>query len=127
MYAIPIGLSTLSAAERALDVIGQNVANSATPGYHRQTLDLVDRVYDGVHGAGVVVGAVNRNIDDLLHGSVLATGSQDSLASTRLDIEQQVQSSLTTAAIDTRINDFFNQVSRLTVNPADLTQRRTVL
>ncbi len=34
------GLSGLQAQRRALDLIGHNVANAATPGYHRQRAEL---------------------------------------------------------------------------------------
>ena len=35
-----IALSGLAAAQRAFDVIGNNIANAATEGYHRQRLEL---------------------------------------------------------------------------------------
>jgi len=35
-----IGISGLNAASRALEVIGNNIANAATEGYHRQRLEL---------------------------------------------------------------------------------------
>ena len=35
-----IGLSGLDAAQKALDVIGNNIANAATEGYHRQRIDF---------------------------------------------------------------------------------------
>ncbi len=40
MAGYDIGMSGISAAQKALNVIGNNLANAATPGYHRQQVDL---------------------------------------------------------------------------------------
>ena len=40
MDSYSIGLSGLGAAQKALDVIGNNIANAATEGYHRQRIEL---------------------------------------------------------------------------------------
>ena len=37
MDSFSIGLSGLDAAQKALDTIGNNIANAATEGYHRQS------------------------------------------------------------------------------------------
>ena len=68
------GLSGLQAQRRALDLIGHNISNAATPGYHRQRVELqgVGAPSNGVFsGAGVrqygvdVIG-VSRGYDALL-------------------------------------------------------------
>ncbi len=40
MQDFAIGLSGLNAAQAALEVVGNNVANAATDGYHRQQIEL---------------------------------------------------------------------------------------
>ena len=40
MDSLSIGISGLQAAQKAFDIIGNNVANAATDGYHRQRIDL---------------------------------------------------------------------------------------
>ncbi|MHC4734590.1 MAG: flagellar basal body protein [Planctomycetota bacterium] len=40
MDSFSIGLSGLDAAQKALDTIGNNIANAATEGYHRQRINL---------------------------------------------------------------------------------------
>jgi flagellar hook protein FlgE len=40
MDSFSIGISGLKAAQRAFDIIGNNVANAATDGYHRQRIEL---------------------------------------------------------------------------------------
>ena len=44
MSDLSIGVSALNAAELALQVIGQNIANAGTPGYHRQVAMLSEAV-----------------------------------------------------------------------------------
>jgi len=70
-----IGISGLNAAKRALDVIGNNIANSATEGYHRQRIELSPNSpsRDGslLFGAGVNVDGVTRIIDNFLEQEIL--------------------------------------------------------
>jgi len=40
MDSFGIGLSGLSAAQKAFEIIGNNIANAATDGYHRQNINL---------------------------------------------------------------------------------------
>ncbi|WP_226346443.1 flagellar hook-associated protein FlgK [Agilicoccus flavus] len=70
-----IGTSAIHAAQRGLDVTGQNIANSATPGYSRQRVDLEAiggpgvpafwSKYDGT-GEGVKITGVSRLTDSFL-------------------------------------------------------------
>ena len=46
--SLNIGTSAIHAAQRGLDVTGQNIANAATPGYTRQRVDL-----ESIGGPGV--------------------------------------------------------------------------
>ncbi len=128
MNAAPaIGLSALTAGQRALDVIGQNIANASTPGYHRQEVVLADRVYDGVHGVGVDVQRVRRFEDWPLHRGVLTASSDSSMSQAQLNIEQQVESFWTSASLGKQVGSFFDGLQMLSTRPDDLTLRRTVL
>jgi flagellar hook-associated protein FlgK len=65
-----IGLTGLTAAQRAIELIGTNLANAATEGYHRQTLNLSPIELAGpntrVSFGGVEIIGVNRGYDLLL-------------------------------------------------------------
>lgn len=79
-----IGTSAIHAAQRGLDVVGQNVANSATPGYTRQRVDLESiggpgvpafwSRYDG-SGEGVKVTGVTRMNDEFLEARARNTNA----------------------------------------------------
>ncbi len=74
MSNFSIGLSGLNAAYTALDVIGNNIANAATEGYHRQRIELnpstVTQNNQVASGGGVDVAGITRMIDGLLEREI---------------------------------------------------------
>ncbi|TFG49259.1 MAG: flagellar hook-associated protein FlgK, partial [Candidatus Brocadiia bacterium] len=79
MYDFGIGLSGLTAAQNAMDVIGNNIANAATEGFHRQRLQLTPS-YSAQNGSiliggGVEIAGVTRMIDTLLEQEILRQNS----------------------------------------------------
>lgn len=96
-----IAISGLNAARKAIDVIGNNIANAATEGYHRQRVDLspaYSSQQGGVFlGGGVDIKSVTRMIDTLLDQEILR---QKSLLS------QANQESATLSTIETALGEF---------------------
>jgi flagellar hook-associated protein 1 FlgK len=127
MNATAIGLSTISAAEVAIDVVGQNVANLSTPGYREQSVSLVDQVFDGVHGVGVKVNNIRQADDGFIQTQINNVNAQVGSATASLKPEQQIESAVSSGAIDQQLNAFFNQVSQLTTDPSNLALRQQVL
>ncbi|WP_421510645.1 flagellar hook protein FlgE [Enterobacter sp. JS8-1] len=64
------GLSGLSAAAKALDVVGNNIANSQTVGFKAGSVAFAD-IFAGSTGMGVQVAGVSQNFGDggLMNGS----------------------------------------------------------
>ena len=58
-------LSGLTAAQAALQVTSDNIANASTPGYTRKTVDLESRRVVG-QGAGVQTGEISREVDEFI-------------------------------------------------------------
>lgn len=56
------GLSGLSAAAKALDVVGNNIANSQTVGFKAGSVSFAD-IFAGSTGMGVQVAGVNQNFE----------------------------------------------------------------
>jgi len=78
MANFDIGLSGIDAAQVALEVIGNNVANAATEGYHRQRVELVPSSRaqaGGLAEGGVEVASVMRLIDQLLEREIVSQQS----------------------------------------------------
>lgn len=58
------GLSGLNAASQALDVVGNNIANSQTVGFKSGTIAFADIFAGSQVGMGVQVSSVNQNFSD---------------------------------------------------------------
>ncbi len=127
MKATAIGLSALSVGQRSLDVIGQNVANAATSGFHRRRVHMVPLVYDGFHGTGVGIQRIVRYEDRMLRSAILNATAENAWAKARIDVENQVQSLASATQIDQQMARFFDTATQLTARPADLALRRTLL
>lgn len=57
------GLSGLNAAAKALDVVGNNIANSQTAGFKSGAVAFAD-IFAGASGLGVQVAGVNQSFED---------------------------------------------------------------
>jgi len=100
-----IGTSAIHAAQRGLDVTGQNIANSATPGYTRQRVELEAiggpgvpafwSRYDGT-GEGVKVTGVKRMNDEFLEARTRETNANLG------NVEEQAK---TMAALERTVNE----------------------
>ena len=121
-----IALSGLDAAQKALDVIGNNIANAATEGYHRQRIELrpMDDVYTGgiIIGQGVEVEGVTRLIDKFLDGQIVNQESIMAQISKELDALMVLESAfgeLSTEGLSTAMDNFFNALHELATKPKD--------
>ena len=129
MNAFPIGTSAISTGQRALDLIGQNLANATTPGYHRQAVNLVSRVTGGVQGTGVDVASITRYTAAPVRTAILTGNAAQGALDARLDTRRQIESTLGTGTggIADGINSFFNQVEQLTSRPDSTAARRPIV
>ncbi|MDB5307479.1 MAG: flgK [Gemmataceae bacterium] len=133
MNAFSIGLSALQTGQSTLDLIGQNLANATTPGYHRQVVDLVARTTAGT-GTGVDIASVTRFTSPPVRTAILRGNADRAAATAQLDIEQQVQTTLTAGStgktpggVGDGLTSLFNQITQLTSTPSDPAVRRTVV
>jgi flagellar hook-associated protein 1 len=128
MNAFPIGTSAISVARRAIDVIGQNIANAATPGYTRQTAQLENRV-TGTLGSGVDVASVTRFAAPAVRTAILAGNSDQAAFDERLAVRRQIEATFGAGAggIGDALNGFFDQVEQLTGRPDNTAARRPLL
>ena len=129
MNAFPIGLSALAAGTRGLDLVGQNIANANTPGYHRQRLDFSSRTTDGFNGTGVEIAGMTRYEAQAVRTAILRGNSDQADASARLNVRRQVEATLGAGpgGIGGAFERFFNQVEGLTARPDDPAVRRPLI
>jgi len=128
MSNFSIGLSGLGAAQNALDIIGNNIANAATEGYHLQRVKLrpADSVQTGrlVIGCGVETASAARLIDGLLEQEILRQQSLLGQVSQEFNTLRTVESAFGEfsgdGGLNAAIDDFFNALHDLSANPAEI-------
>ena len=97
MDSFDIGISGLNASQQAFEIIGNNIANAATEGYHRQRLNLSaaysSQVGQMIVGGGVDSGGVTRLIDMLLDNEVVRQQSSLSQLSQEVNTLRTIETS----------------------------------
>ena len=127
MSGFSIGLSGIDAAQKALDIIGNNIANAATDGYHRQQINLSpsysSQTGDNLIGGGVDFKGVTRVIDSLLEQQILRQNSVSEQLSQEVQTMQTVESSFSefssSGGLNAAIDSFFNSMQDLVSHPAE--------
>ena len=141
-----LGLQTalrgLTAQQQALDVAGHNIANSATPGYSRQSAVLVaapalhltaGAVATGAGallGTGVDIAALTRARDGFLDLQYRAQAMQLGDASTRAALLAQAQTALSEPSDDglaAGLQSFWNAWGALANTPTSAPARQVLL
>jgi flagellar hook-associated protein 1 FlgK len=74
--ALSNALSGMRIGQNALDVLSRNVANSGTPGYHKQSLSVIDTL--GVNSTYVRTGEVTRAFNQSLQQHYSRSASDSS-------------------------------------------------
>ncbi len=131
-----IGLSGLNAAQRALEVVGNNIANAATEGYHRQRVDLTTAYSSQTGsvsvGGGVNVKGVTRAVDTLLEQEIVRQKSSLKHVSTEVDMLSSVETALgelsgETGGLNILMDKFFASLTDLAAHPNDAIWQNQVL
>lgn len=128
-----IGLTGLNAAQAHLATAGHNIANAATPGYHRQRVELqnalVQGTGEGFFGTGVEIATVSRVYSAFLDDQVAsALGRQAYLDAYRDEITQ-IDNLLADAnsGLSPALSEFFNTVHALGADPDSAATRQAML
>ncbi len=130
-----IGISGLSAAQKALDIIGNNIANAATEGYHRQRVDFTPlySVQEGelLLGGGVEIAGITRMVDVLLEEEILRQQSLLGQVSQELGTLRTVESTFgefaSGSGLNAALDQFFNALSDLAADPTGAIWQNQVL
>lgn len=133
--ALQIGRSALTTHQAAIEVAGNNLANMATQGYHRQRILLEplrnQQLQAGIFvGRGVQMQSITRQVDAALEGRVRANLADQSFSLARRDILSQIealQNEFSDSDLSSHLNAFFNAWSELANNPQNHALRTVVL
>lgn len=139
-FGINIALSSLLAQQRALDVVGHNVANVNTPGYRRQEAVLAPgRPYPpaggnpvlmgGQWGSGVEVEMIRRAQNaylDLQARTVRQDTAQWEAAHAALQEVESIIAQTSDSDLGALLDHFWNAWQDLSANPEELSARVNV-
>ena len=135
MQNFSIGLSGLNAAYAAMDVIGNNIANASTEGYHRQRVELrpSDTTQTGraAIGAGVDVAGVTRLINTLVQREIVSQTSSYGQVSQELSTLSSVETTFgefgASGGLNETLDKFFDALRGLAANPLEQIWRNEVI
>lgn len=114
--AFQIGRSALTASQLGLQVAGNNLANAATPGYSRQSINFSPTasqyIGNGISiGRGVTADSVRRQIDSALQARLNQGLSRESAGGHRASVYASVETTigeLTDNDFSSELSSFFN-------------------
>ena len=135
MDSFEIGISGLTAAQCAFEIIGNNIANAATEGYHCQKLNLVPAYTSMVDsvlvGGGVDIAEVTRLIDSLLENEILRQQSSLGKISQEVNTLRTVETAFgelsSGSSLSEAIDEFFNALQDLSVYPDEAVYQQQVV
>src|SRR5688500_18105318 len=123
--ALSNALSGMRSGQNGLDVLSRNVANAGVPGYHRQSLSVVD--VQGSSSAYVRNGVVTRAFNDSLQLHYSRALSDSGFSSVRANFVDRLQMMIgkpgAAGGLDTAFADFQAAMSQLAVSPDDYAVR----
>ena len=132
-----IASRSLAAEQLAMEVTGNNMANATTPGYRRETANLVESppipdpsLGDTLQGQGVRVDAITRAQNAFLSRSVrlqYGTAGYWNSLNTVLSQIQNVFQEPSSSGLAEAMNQFFNSWLTLSQTPDSLPARQAVL
>jgi flagellar hook-associated protein 1 FlgK len=133
MSIFSIGLTGLNAAQANLATTGHNIANAATPGFHRQRVEMANAypqpTGDGFIGTGVDVQTVVRIYSDFLDGQVFAAQGRLAYLEAYRDQIGQIDNLLAdpNAGLTPAVDEFFAGVQQVATDPDSPASRQGML
>ena len=132
--SLQIARSGLIAHQTGIEVTGNNLANVATPGYHRQRVNLapIRPTENGqglLIGNGVKVDSITRQVNEALEGRLRAANADAGASGAERDLLlriEAVQNELSDVDLSSQLTAYFDAWSQLSTNPQDLSLRTLV-
>jgi flagellar hook-associated protein 1 FlgK len=127
--AIGNALSGLKASQTALEVISRNISNAGTPGYHKQTLNVIE-VGRG-DNSYVRAGQVNRAFDMILQNYYTKQVPETAYSATRGTFLDRMQTAMgkpgSPGSLDTMLGHLQNAMDALATSPDNYATRADVV
>ncbi len=132
--SLEIARSGLIAHQTGVQVTGHNLANVATPGFHRQQVNLAPArstdIGQGLYvGNGVRVDSITRHVNEALEARLRSAVADENASGVDRDLLariESIQNELTDTDLSSRMGAYFDAWSQLSTNPQDLSLRTLV-
>lgn len=129
--SLQIGRTGLLASQAALQVVGQNLANLSTEGYHRQKITLApersQEIGQGLFlGRGVTIQSITRVVDEALESRLRGSISDQSASEVRQQLLgriEAIENEFSGTDLSTALGEFFDAFSELANRPQDVSLR----
>jgi flagellar hook-associated protein 1 FlgK len=122
-------LSGMNTSQSSLNVLSRNVANAGTPGYHKQSLSVIDTM--GLNSVFARSGGVQRAFDQSLqayyNSSTSDSGYTSAMAATLDQLQTYLGKPGDDGSLDTMFGNFENALQALGTSPDDYATRSTVV
>ena len=128
-----IGLTGLNASQAYLNTTSHNIANAATPGYHRQsvTQEARDPLFLGgaFFGTGTQITGVKRAYSELLETQVLNADNRRAEYAAYNRFISQVDNVLADSdtGLTPALNEFFGALQSVSSNPTNVAARQALI
>jgi flagellar hook-associated protein 1 FlgK len=123
--ALSNALSGMTVGQKGLDLLSRNVANSGVPGYHRQSLTVIDTM--GANSSYVRDGAVTRAFDERLQHYYTQTLSETGFTSVRASFLDRLQTAFgmpgQAGSLDTAFSSFQSALDAIATSPDSYASR----
>lgn len=127
--AIGNALSGLKASQTALEVISRNISNAGTPGYHKQSLNVIE-VGRG-DNSYVRAGDVTRAFDSILQNYYTKQVPETAYSATRGTFMDRLQTALgkpgSAGSLDTMLGNLQKSLDALATSPDNYATRADVV
>lgn len=124
-------LTGLQAAQSALQVVGDNIANVNTPGYSQQSAlqsTAIPTAIGGLYyGNGTQVDSVQRSYSSFLQGQVWTASASASGQASLSSSLQNILGMLNNGGVSSQVSQFFSGVAQVAASPDDIPARQSML
>ncbi len=122
-------VSGLRVSQDSISILSRNVANAGTPGYHRQSLNIVD--HNSANGSYARTAGVNRAFSSSLQTYYNRQVSDTAASNVSANYLNKLQTYLgkpgQAGSLDTMFSSFQNSLRALSTSPDDYSTRANVV
>ncbi len=134
MSGYDIGISGMITSQKAIDVIGNNMANAGTESYHRQKVNIspaIETYYgDTLIGQGSYVNDVKRMYSHMLEKEITVQNASLSMTDRKLDTLTIIENSfgeIVSKGLSSAMDAYFESMHEMATDPSNAVLQNKVI